>query len=233
MSVFFVTGTDTDVGKSVVCGLLGRYIINKDRSVITQKWIQTGCEDFPEDIAMHLSLMDRQKKDIEKYLPYIAPYNLRFAGSAHLAAAMEKKKIDAEKIKDSFTKLSKKFDTVIVEGIGGALVPFNKKYLVVDIAAELKLPVIIVIKNKLGAINHTLLTVEALRARNMKIIGLVFNSQKEEDKTIAEDNPEIIKILTGEKILGQLPWQKNRKLLQKAFENIGNNIINISGEVRQ
>ena len=114
-----------------------------------------------------------------------------------MAATLEKTNIDAVRIKSSFTKLSKEFDTVIVESIGGALVPFNTKDLVIDIAKELDLPVIIVVKNKLGAINHTLLTIEAIRARNMKILGLIFNSHENEDKIIADDKPEIIKTLTN------------------------------------
>jgi len=226
----FVTGTDTEVGKTVVCGLLGRYLINKGHNVITQKWIQTGSENFSEDIATHLTLMGRQKEDIEKYLPYINPYIFRFPASAHLAATLEKSSIDAAKIKNSFTILSKEFDTVIVEGIGGALVPFNKKDLVIDIAKELDLPVIIVVKNKLGAINHTLLTIEAIRARDMKILGLIFNGHENEDKIIANDNPEIIKTLTNERILGNLPLLKEQTLLQKAFRPIGDSILSISAK---
>lgn len=230
MKAVFVTGTDTEVGKTVVCGLLGRYLMDNDRNVITQKWIQTGSENFPEDIATHLTLMGRQKVDIEKYLPYINPYTFRFPASAHLAATLEKKNIDAAKIKNSFTILSKEFDTVIVEGIGGALVPFNTKELVIDIAKELGLPVIIVAKNKLGAINHTLLTIEAIRARDMKILGLIFNGHENEDKIIADDNPEIIKTLTNERILGNLPLLKEQTLLQKAFRSIGDSILSISAK---
>lgn len=224
MKAAFVTGTDTEVGKTVVCGLLGRYLLDKGGSVITQKWIQTGSDSFPEDITAHLRLMGRQKEDIEEHLAYIAPYTFGLAASAHLAAEAEQKKIIAAKIKDSFTELSKRFDTVIAEGIGGALVPFNRKELVIDIAQELDLPVIIVAKNKLGAINHTLLTVEALRNRNMKITGIIFNGHKDEDKIITNDNPQIIKELTGERILGSLPWLKEPDLLHKTFVPIGDNI---------
>ena len=145
-----------------------------------------------------------------------------------LLAGVLKFRTSDPRIKNSFTILSKEFDTVIIEGIGGALVPYNTKDLVIDIAKELDLPVIIVAKNKLGAINHTLLTIEAIRARNMKILGLIFNSHENEDKIIADDNPEIIKTLTNEKILGNLPLLKERTLLQKAFRPIGDNILNAS-----
>jgi len=225
VKAIFVTGTDTEVGKTVVVGLLARYLLDKGCSVITQKWIQTGSDDFPDDIAAHLKLTDRDIADIEKYLPYICPYVFRLPASAHLAAEQEKKTIDAAKIKDSFTKLSRKFDTVIVEGIGGALVPYNRKDLVIDIAGQLALPVILVAKNKLGAINHTLLTIEALKAREMKILGIIFNDCQVRDRIIADDNPGIIKDLTSERILGNLTWQKNRHLLHKAFKPIADKIF--------
>ncbi|MDD5457889.1 MAG: dethiobiotin synthase [Phycisphaerae bacterium] len=227
MKAAFITGTDTGVGKTIVCGLLARYLLDLGRNVITQKWIQTGSAGLSPDIEEHLSLMGKKKEDIEKYLPDIAPYVFRYPASAHLAAALEGKSVDAVKIKNSFTTLSKEFDTVIVEGIGGALVPFNNKELVIDIAKELDIPVIIVAKNKLGTVNHTLLTVEALKARNMKIKGIIFNDCENEDKTITDDNPVIIKALTGERILGQLPWLKEKTSLQKAFKPIGDNILSV------
>ncbi len=226
MSGVFVTGTDTEVGKTVVCGLLGRYLNEKGYSVITQKWIQTGSAGFPIDIASHLKLMGRTKKQVQDYLPLITPYNFAFPASAHLAAALEKKIISAAKIKKSFQKLSNEFDFVIVEGIGGALVPYNKKKVVIDIAGELDLPVIIVAKNKLGAINHTLLTIEAVRARGMKITGIIFNGSKNKDnEIILEDNQKIIKALAKTPILGQLTWSKNTPDLQKEFVSIGSRIL--------
>ena len=226
MKSVFITGTDTEVGKTIVCGLLANYLAGKDHTVVTQKWIQTGSENLPPDIAVHLDLMGKNKSDIEDYLSDIAPYTFRLPASPHLAAALEKKRIDATKIKESFQRLSKKFEFVIVEGIGGALVPFNKKNLVIDIAQQMALPVIIVAANKLGAINHTLLTIEALKARDIKILGIIFNAHNEiQDKIVLEDNPKIIKTLTGEKILGTLLWSKDRPLLYEAFEPIGRDIL--------
>jgi dethiobiotin synthetase len=224
MKAVFVTGTDTEVGKTLVCGLLGQYLLDKGRRVVTQKWIQTGSDGFAEDIRVHLRLMGRGKKNIEKYLSFMCPYTFSLAASPHLAAEAEQGKIDTVKIKDSFRRLSEKFDTVIVEGTGGALVPFNRKELVIDIAQELDLPVIIVAKNKLGDINHTLLTIEAIEKRNMKITGIIFNGHKDEDELITNDNPQIVKELTGERILGSLPRLKELDLLHKAFVPIGDNI---------
>lgn len=225
----FVTGTDTGIGKTVITGLLARFLLDRGYRVITQKWIQTGSRNFPEDIRAHLKLMQKRKQHIKNYLSYVAPYIFEFASSPHLAARLKKRKIDGDRIKRNFKFLLDKFNYVIVEGIGGALVPFNERRLVIDIARELNLPILIVANNKLGAINHTLLTIEAIRRRNMKIMGIIFNNQAGKvKKSILRDNPRIVKRLTGEDILGVLPRIKDRDLLYKKFISIGKRILAVS-----
>ncbi len=226
MKAVFIAGTDTAVGKTIITGLFGRYLLSKGYSVITQKWIQTGSKNFPVDIKEHLRLMGKKKNYVRDYLPYVAPYNFKLASSPHLAANIEKIKINANQIKNSFRFLSKKFNFVIVEGIGGALVPINNKRLLIDIVRELDLPVLIVARNRLGSINHTLLTIEALKARNLKILGIIFNNMdKKEQKVILSDNVRIVKSLTKETILGDLPGLSNQELLYKAFISIGDRIF--------
>ncbi|MBL7068375.1 MAG: dethiobiotin synthase [Candidatus Omnitrophica bacterium] len=194
MRGIFVTGTDTGVGKTVVTGLLARYLSDGGYSVITQKWIETGSKGFSKDIDMHLKLMGKRRKDIKDFLPHVSPYVFKFASSPHLAAKLERERINKDKIKKSFRVLQKRHDFVIVEGVGGALVPYNEKRLVIDIAKELKLPVIVVAENRLGAINHTLLTIEAIKARKMKVVGVIFNDWRgKTDRKILKDNIRIIK----------------------------------------
>jgi len=208
MKAIFVTGTDTGVGKTIVCSLLNRYFLEKGYRVITQKWIETGVA----------------KNSGKNNSGPIFPYRFKLAASAHLAAAMENKKIKAARIIKAFKALSAKYDFVIVEGIGGALVPFDKKHLVIDIAKQLKLPVLVVSRNRLGAINHTLLTIEALQKRRMNILGLVFNNLNKDNKAVIKDNPRIIKALTGEKIFGILPKMGKKEELYKKFMPIGKRI---------
>ncbi len=223
----FVTGTDTGVGKTVVTGLLARFLKEKSYSIITQKWIQTGSVGFSSDIDSHLKIMGCDGNDIRNYLPYVSPYIFKTSCSPHLASKIEGKRISAERIKRSFKILSREFDFVIIEGIGGALVPFNEKRLVIDIAKELDLPVLVVAQNKLGVINHVLLTIEALKNRGMKMLGIIFNNAKGENKKILADNPRIIKALSGEKILGVLPWMKNYDKLYKEFIPIGDRAFSL------
>ncbi|MCF7908061.1 MAG: dethiobiotin synthase [Candidatus Omnitrophica bacterium] len=208
MNGIFVTGTDTGVGKTIVTSLLARFLKEKSYRVATQKWIETGC------------------RNLNKPCPLTRTYRFKFPASPHLAARSEKRSIQEVKIKRSFKLLAKNFDFVIVEGIGGALVPFSKKRLVIDIAKDLNLPTIVVVANKLGAINHTLLTIEAIRKRKMKIIGLVFNNLKpKENKIVVKDNPQIVKAISQEKILGILPYSRSKNFLYKKFIPIGKKLI--------
>lgn len=225
MKGIFVTGTDTGVGKTIITGLLGKYLLEKEYNVITQKWIQTGCRDsLASDIKLHLKIMHRDKNSLGGYSGLISPYVFKVPSSPHLASQIENKIINPDKIKKSFKLLSRQFDFIIAEGIGGALVPFNKKCLVIDIVKDLRLPVLVVAQNKLGAINHTLLTIEALQKRKIKILGIIFNNPKKEDKRIIKDNPLIIKALTNQTVFGILPWIERHEELYKRFIPIGEKI---------
>jgi dethiobiotin synthetase len=224
MKAIFVTGSDTGVGKTVITGLLAKYILMKNGKVITQKWIETGATNFSKDVQTHLKLMGIAQSSIENNLACLPPYVFKTVCSPHLASKIEKKRISAAKIKENFRKLSAKFDFVIVEGTGGLLVPFSQDKLIADIVKDLNLEVLVVIKNKLGAINHALLTLEALRLRKLKILGLVFNNARNEPKIILKDNPRIIKKLTSQNIFGVLPWLGDYDKLCESFCPIADKI---------
>ncbi|MCP4456307.1 MAG: dethiobiotin synthase, partial [Planctomycetes bacterium] len=217
-------GTDTDVGKTVVTGLMAQYLTAGGWSAITQKWVQSGCTGFPEDIDTHLHWMGRTRQDIAAYQASVCPYVFALPASAHLAAEAEARVIDPDVIKQAYFTLEARFDYVLVEGMGGVLVPYTRKALLLDLADELDLPVLIVAKNKLGAINHTLLTIEALQTRGLTILGIVFNGPEHESDAITKDNPNIIQELTGVKVLGTLPWTQDQAVLKAAFEPIGRSI---------
>ncbi len=226
MKGIFITGTDTGVGKTIVTGCLAGYLSGRGYRVITQKWIHTGCgSGFPSDIRTHLKLIGLRLNTIKQLLPYMAPYRFKAACSPHLACRMENKKIVMSKIINSFKFLADQFEFVIVEGIGGALVPFSRSHLVIDIAKELELPVLVVAGNRLGAVNHTLLTIEALNSRKIPIHGIIFNNLEKGSGYILEDNPRIIKGLTKQKIFGILPWQDSYQKIYKMFVPIGERIL--------
>jgi len=222
----FVTGTDTGVGKTVVTGLLGRFFEEEGRKVITQKWVQTGCDGIPGDIDAHMKAIGTDGRDVEKYRSDMAPYVLKFPSSPHLAASMEGKHIDAGKIERAFRRLEAEFDVVLVEGTGGLLVPISDEKVIADIVERLGLPVLVVAENRLGAINQTLLTVEALKKRALQIEGIVFNRLSEDgDDLILKDNMRIVERLTGEKILGELSCKEDADVRYKEFLSIGKQLL--------
>ncbi len=174
MRIIFIAGTDTGVGKTVVTRLLARHLSDKGYKVATQKWVETGVVKSQ------------------------AVFSFKLAASPHLAARREGKTVNIKKIKKKLKKLSDDHDFIIVEGTGGLLVPLDERRLFIDIVKELKLPVLLVSANRLGTINHTLLSLEALRARKMKVLGVVFNNvTRRENKLILKDNPRIVKKLSG------------------------------------
>jgi len=209
MTSLFVCGTDTGVGKTIITGLLAKTFIDEGYSVITQKWVQTGSKGFPQDIATHLKLMGKSKKYVDRLMDLVCPYVFKYPASPHLSAKLERKKIEVRKIKKAYKKLCDIFDIVIVEGVGGALVPLNDKTLLLDVVKELKIPVVLVVGNKLGAINHSLLTAEAIKKRGLKIVGVVFNEMERSGRKIKKDNADIVMRCLGLKGPVILPYSKN------------------------
>ncbi len=225
MKKLLVAGTDTGVGKTVVTGCLANFLLKKGASVITQKWVETGSsEGSSQDIDSHLKMMGKDRKDFSRYRSLMAPYVFSFPASPHLASRLEAKSISCKKIKKAFLELSRSFDFVIAEAAGGVLVPLDSRHLLIDIAKDLSLPVLLVAENRLGSINHTLLSVEALRSRGMEILGIVFNNIKNCDKKILEDNVRIIRRLSGVSILGVLRKASSQKRLCAEFVPIAKNI---------
>ncbi|MCM1319707.1 MAG: dethiobiotin synthase [Muribaculaceae bacterium] len=184
--IFMVTGIGTDVGKSYATGWLARELANSGRNVITQKLIQTGNKEYSEDIDVHRRVMGipMQPRDIDHTT---APIILSYPASPHLAAEIDGITVDFEVAAQATVKLAKEYDTVVIEGAGGALVPLHDDYLTADYMAEHGLPTVIVTNGQLGSINHTLLTLEALRQRGIDIVAVVYNPHFDTDKIISAD----------------------------------------------
>ncbi|MBL7073128.1 MAG: dethiobiotin synthase [Candidatus Omnitrophica bacterium] len=229
----FITGTDTEVGKTVITGLLGRFLLENGLRVATQKWIQTGNRVFEPDIGTHLKIMGTKRNIDKKYLTDMMPYTFGLPSSPHLAARMENTEINPQKIVNAFNRLHEAFDIVIAEGAGGALVPINDRELIIDIAGKLSLPAIIVAGNKLGAINHTLLTIEVLKKRDFKVLGVIFNRiSKTQDDMILNDNVKIVEKLSDVEVLGEICHSKDNRVLYQNFRPIGKKIFRLIAPTR-
>lgn len=184
---YFITGIDTDAGKSYSTALLANRIAESGRSVITQKFIQTGCQGISEDILTHRRLMglELQPVDVDGTS---CPEVYAFACSPHLAARLEDRQVNLEAIRASTQKLCSMYDVVLVEGAGGLMVPLEGDYLTADYIKAEGLPLMIVTSPRLGSINHTLLTIEVCLNRGIEIAAIIYNHYPPTaDQTIAHD----------------------------------------------
>lgn len=207
--IYFITGIDTDAGKSIVTGAMGRYLKEKGEKIITQKLSQTGCEGISEDILTHRSLM-KMDLQAEDYEGLTCPYIFPFPSSPHLAARLSNKTIDTVIINKATDELAKRFDTVLVEGAGGLMVPLNDDILLIDYLKERNYPIILVTSAKVGSINHTLLSLEACKTRQINVIGLVFNHINSSNEIIAQDSISVFR----NKLADYYP---NAKLIEMEF----------------
>lgn len=184
--VFFITGIDTNIGKSYATGWLARELNRKGIKTITQKMIQTGNAGHSEDIDLHREIMGIPFTEEDKE-QITFPIVFSYPASPHLAAEIDHKPIPIEKITASSRILAGRYDVVLLEGAGGLMVPITRDYLTVDYIAEQKLPTILVTSGRLGSINHTLLSIEALEKRGIALYGVIYNSFPKSDEIIDND----------------------------------------------
>lgn len=184
--IIAVGGIDTGVGKTYATGLLARYLLNQGRSVTTLKLVQTGCQERSEDIDLHRRLMGQPCSDWDRNRT-TCPYLFPFPASPRLAAAMVGKRIEATVLDQSVEVLTNRFEWLLVEGAGGLLVPLNEELLLLDYFAAHRWPLILVVSPRLGSINHTRLSLEAIRARSIPLLGLVYNLHGSHPREIVQD----------------------------------------------
>lgn len=182
----FITGIDTDAGKTYVTGTIAMTIAEEGESVITQKFIQTGNKGFSEDIEVHRSIMGIPSQPAD-LIGLTAPVILSYPASADLAAKIDGVEIDTDLITKATDTLAEKYSHVLIEGAGGLMVPIKDDFLAIDYVKRHKLPVVVVTNSKLGSINHTLLTLHAIASYHIDLFAVVFNPFFDKDKLIAAD----------------------------------------------
>jgi dethiobiotin synthetase len=205
MNGIFITGTDTDIGKTALSALLLAELRRRKINAAPMKPAQTGCDDNVPDLDYSLS-MASMKVSAEDYAN-MAPYTFEPACSPHLAAKMAGTEIELSEIVIAARTLAKDYEFVIAEGAGGAIVPLNRRETMLDLMQALRLPVLIAARPGLGTINHTLLTIRALRSDGLNILGVVFVASKnEESGFIEEDNGNSIEHFGKVPVLGTIPY---------------------------
>ena len=172
--VYFVSGVDTDAGKSIATGWLARREIEAGRRVATLKLAQTGNVGASEDIARHRAMMGVGPLP-EDAGGLTAPYIFPHPCSPHLAARLAGAAIDPTRLAACAETLAARYDTLFVEGAGGLMVPLTEALLTVDFAVARGWPFVFVTHGALGSINHALLAFEALAARGAAVAQVVYN----------------------------------------------------------
>lgn len=202
----FITGTDTGVGKTFVASGLAALLRSLGYRVGVMKPAETGCEErdgnlVPED-AVRLKEASGCAEPIEKICPYRLPEPL----APSIAAERASVKIDVDHLLAVYHEISSKHDVTLVEGAGGLMVPLLPSYTYADLARVLKLPILVVAANKLGVINHLLLTLEHASCKGLSTLGYVLNRVTNETSLAAETNRQVLSSLTGVPCLGELPF---------------------------
>ena len=190
--IFFVSGIDTNIGKSYATGYLAREWNNSGLRTITQKLIQTGNTDISEDIERHRQIMGcgLLPEDNEGLT---MPEIFTNPCSPHLAAEIDRREIDFDKINRATETLAERYDAVLLEGAGGLMVPLTRDFLTIDFVKRQDYQLIMVTSGRLGSINHTLLSLEAIASRGIRLHSLVYNLYPEcEDKIIQKDTMEYL-----------------------------------------
>lgn len=191
-SRIFITGIDTDAGKSYATGWIARGMIDAGINVVTQKFVQTGNTDFSEDIDIHRKLMGTGMLP-EDISHLTAPEIFTYPASPDLAARIDGRELDLNAISNATDALEEKYGNVLIEGAGGLMVPLKGEYLTIDYMREHNLPAILVTNGRLGSINHTLLALSALRNAGIRLFAVIYNSHFDKDKIICEDTRNYIR----------------------------------------
>lgn len=188
----FVSGIDTDCGKTYITGLLAYHLLRSGINCITSKIVQTGCEGISEDIIEHRKAMGTNLLPEDKN-GQTCPIVYSFPASPHLSAAIDKSPFKIETVETAFRNLQEKYELLLTEGAGGLCVPLTLELLTSDYLKNTKLPLILVSSSRLGSINHTLLSIDFCINNNINLTTIVYNQFPDNDKQVAQSSYQYLK----------------------------------------
>ncbi|WP_334108361.1 dethiobiotin synthase [Methylobacillus sp.] len=203
---YFVTGTDTGVGKTFISSLLVRQFARRGLRSVGMKPVASGCERVDGRLVSEDAAQLLAASNVELSIDDINPYAFEPAIAPHIAAQQAGMRIDLDHIQTVFKRLQAQVDVVIVEGAGGFYVPLDEQHDMADLAVKLGFPVILVVGMRLGCINHALLTAEAIRQRGLTLAGWVAN-QVDPGMAMLEENLQTLRQRMPASYLGWVPWQ--------------------------
>ncbi len=219
----FITGTDTGVGKTLIAGAIAKILSDKDLNVGVFKPIATGCKRTWDGLISSDTKFLAYCANSNLSLSTITPVGYTTPAAPIISAACDGPPIDFSKIAAAYKNICQNSDIVIVEGIGGVRVPLTEELDLLDLAAEFALPTLIVARPNLGTINHTLMTIDCIRAAELKIVGVIINGYNATESTVAEDTAaETIAKYSSTNILAVVPFDETADIEK---QNLGEFII--------
>ncbi|HSH26114.1 MAG TPA: dethiobiotin synthase [Massilibacterium sp.] len=213
MNGFFITGTDTEIGKTFVTSHLAALLHQKGYDIGVFKPMMSGTKiDDPESDAMQLKTYSQVKDELTE----IAPFTFLEPVAPYIAQKLHRKTITKQQLVDKWNKIKKKHDLFLVEGAGGLYVPYTDDCFVSDFAQETKLPLLIVGRANLGTVNHLLLTIHYAKTLGLPIKGIILNGGHGEKADIAEKtNQWMLDAFTDIPVLGVIPSFTNESLEER------------------
>jgi dethiobiotin synthetase len=202
----FVTGTDTDVGKSVIAAGLTAALRSRKVRATYFKAVQSGCQEEDGRLIAGDARLAQTMAGLEEPLEVLTPVVLQLPLAPAVAAAQAGVRIDLEEIARAYRHLAGRYEFMVVEGAGGLYVPLvDNTFLVLDLARWLGLPVVVVARAGLGTINHTVMTVKAVQQAGLPVVGVIMNQYPKKPNLAALTNPGIIEAISGRPVLAKVP----------------------------
>ena len=192
-NVYFISGIDTSVGKTAATGAIAKALAQAGKRVITQKMIQTGCEQVSEDIEEHRRIQGIPFTEEDRE-GWTCPYIFSYPCSPHMAAAKDGRTIDLQVITQATERLRERYEYVLLEGAGGLMVPNDFQSLTIDYIRDQGYPLILVTSGKLGSINHTLLSLFAAEQYGIPVKAIVYNQYPHIDALIEANTLDYLRI---------------------------------------
>jgi len=207
---FFITGTDTGVGKTIIAGAVIKAAGFLGYRVGAMKPIESGCGREGEVLVPFDGMFLKQMARMDDPIRLVTPCCLESPLAPLAASEADMVEIHPVEIKKSFDRLSDKYEVMVVEGIGGLMVPIRREYYVADMAAELGLPLLIVARPGLGTVNHVMLTVSCALRTGLAIAGIILNYGVPPENSLAEQtNPKLLAQICPAPVIGIFPYLKN------------------------
>jgi len=225
MNSFFVTGTDTDVGKTCVSAAIAKHLRDNGVDVGVMKPFASGYKATADSVSGDVEILMKYS-GAKDPIDLVNPYYFEIPTSPYDACKQLNLEIDISRVIDSYKQLVSIHDVVIVEGIGGIMTPISKNYFVSDLISDLQLSSIIVTGSKIGTVNHLMLTYEHAQQKKLKLKGFVVNQNISTGYELSNLKHQIFG-LTGHKVFGAIPYHKSFNI-ESYVENFPN-FIDISG----